>query len=213
MPATTSPRMLANRGANGIDGTVSTAFGVAAASGGPAVLLIGDVALAHDIGGLLAARRLELAITIVLVNNDGGGIFHFLPVAGEQDVYEEHVATPHGLDFDFAHAARPVRLRVDQRVEARQRSRLIGGQRRRSRGSANARSSRCAPTDQSRPTVMELPTDTVSSREAVPWLGSLSLAAVLRSSPRPRLIAISPVRAISIRPNGRTSRSKASIFS
>jgi 2-succinyl-5-enolpyruvyl-6-hydroxy-3-cyclohexene-1-carboxylate synthase len=97
------PRVLSNRGANGIDGTVSTAFGAAAAMGAPVVLLIGDVALAHDIGGLMAARRLELPLTIVLLNNDGGGIFHFLPVSGERDAFEEHVATPHGLDF--AHAA------------------------------------------------------------------------------------------------------------
>jgi 2-succinyl-5-enolpyruvyl-6-hydroxy-3-cyclohexene-1-carboxylate synthase len=96
------PRVLANRGANGIDGTVSSAFGVVAATGKPVVLLIGDVALAHDIGGLLAARRLELPLTIVLLNNDGGGIFHFLPVAtaeGTAPIFEEHVATPHGLDF------------------------------------------------------------------------------------------------------------------
>jgi 2-succinyl-5-enolpyruvyl-6-hydroxy-3-cyclohexene-1-carboxylate synthase len=97
------PRVLSNRGANGIDGTVSSAFGAAAAGHGPVVLLIGDVALAHDIGGLLAARRLGLPLTIVLLNNDGGGIFHFLPVSGETDAFEEHVATPHGLDF--AHAA------------------------------------------------------------------------------------------------------------
>jgi 2-succinyl-5-enolpyruvyl-6-hydroxy-3-cyclohexene-1-carboxylate synthase len=98
-----SPRVLSNRGANGIDGTVSSAFGVAAATGSrPVVLLVGDVALAHDIGGLLAGRRLELALTIVLLNNDGGGIFHFLPVARETDAFEEHVATPHGLDFSHA---------------------------------------------------------------------------------------------------------------
>ncbi|MCW3066183.1 MAG: 2-succinyl-6-hydroxy-2,4-cyclohexadiene-carboxylic acid synthase/2-oxoglutarate decarboxylase [Solirubrobacterales bacterium] len=99
------PRVLSNRGANGIDGTVSTAFGVAATATPEerTVLLIGDVALAHDIGGLLAARRLSLDLTIVLLNNDGGGIFHFLPVAGETDAFEQHVATPHGLDF--AHAA------------------------------------------------------------------------------------------------------------
>jgi 2-succinyl-5-enolpyruvyl-6-hydroxy-3-cyclohexene-1-carboxylate synthase len=96
------PRTLSNRGANGIDGTVSAAFGTAAAAGGPVVLLAGDVALAHDIGGLLANRRLDLAMTIVLLNNDGGGIFHFLPVAGETDAFEEHVATPHGLDFSRA---------------------------------------------------------------------------------------------------------------
>ncbi|HEY7074682.1 MAG TPA: 2-succinyl-5-enolpyruvyl-6-hydroxy-3-cyclohexene-1-carboxylic-acid synthase [Solirubrobacteraceae bacterium] len=95
------PRVLSNRGANGIDGTISTAFGVAAASDGPVVALIGDVALAHDIGGLLAARRAKLVI--VLLHNDGGGIFDFLPVSREGDDYVEHVATPHGLDF--AHAA------------------------------------------------------------------------------------------------------------
>jgi 2-succinyl-5-enolpyruvyl-6-hydroxy-3-cyclohexene-1-carboxylate synthase len=96
------PRALANRGANGIDGTVSAAFGVAAASDGPVVLLIGDVALAHDIGGLLASRRCGLAITIVLLNNDGGGIFHFLPVASQGEAFEEHIATPPGLDFGRA---------------------------------------------------------------------------------------------------------------
>jgi 2-succinyl-5-enolpyruvyl-6-hydroxy-3-cyclohexene-1-carboxylate synthase len=98
-----APRVLCNRGANGIDGTVSSAFGAAAVAVGPVVLLIGDVALAHDLGGLLAARRLGLKLTIVLIDNDGGGIFEFLPVAGERDVFEQHVATPHGLDF--AHAA------------------------------------------------------------------------------------------------------------
>jgi 2-succinyl-5-enolpyruvyl-6-hydroxy-3-cyclohexene-1-carboxylate synthase len=95
-----APRILSNRGANGIDGTVAAALGAAAApDAGPVVLHIGDVALAYDLGALLSARRLGLDLTIVLVNNDGGGIFHFLPVAGEADAFEEHVATPHGLDF------------------------------------------------------------------------------------------------------------------
>jgi 2-succinyl-5-enolpyruvyl-6-hydroxy-3-cyclohexene-1-carboxylate synthase len=98
-----APRVLCNRGANGIDGTVSSAFGAAAVCDGPLVLLIGDVALAYDVGGLLAARRTGVSMTIVLLNNDGGGIFEFLPVAGERDAFEEHIATPHGLDF--AHAA------------------------------------------------------------------------------------------------------------
>jgi 2-succinyl-5-enolpyruvyl-6-hydroxy-3-cyclohexene-1-carboxylate synthase len=105
------PRVLCNRGANGIDGTVSSAFGAAAAGKGPTVLLIGDVALAYDVGGLIAARRLELDLTIVLVNNGGGGIFDFLPVAGapmarggdaEEDIYTRHIATPTGLDFAVA---------------------------------------------------------------------------------------------------------------
>lgn len=102
-------RVLCNRGANGIDGTVSSAFGAAAASKGPVVLLIGDVTLAHDIGGLLAARRLGLSLTIVLLDNAGGGIFDFLPVArtatgAAQDTYTQHIATPTGLDFARAAA-------------------------------------------------------------------------------------------------------------
>lgn len=117
------PRVLCNRGANGIDGTVSSAFGAAAAGQDPVVLLIGDVALAHDIGGLLAARRLDLKLTIVLLDNHGGGIFDFLPVArartvrepepeaqssdrttnaDRQDLYTRHIATPTGLDFTHA---------------------------------------------------------------------------------------------------------------
>jgi 2-succinyl-5-enolpyruvyl-6-hydroxy-3-cyclohexene-1-carboxylate synthase len=98
------PRVLAHRGANGIDGTVAGAFGAAAASDGPVVLHIGDVALTHDLGALLSAPRLKIGITIVLVDNDGGGIFDFLPVATQTDAYEEHVATPTGLDFARAAA-------------------------------------------------------------------------------------------------------------
>jgi len=103
------PRVLCNRGANGIDGTVSSAFGAAADADGPVVLLIGDVALAHDIGGLLAAKRLDLKLTIVLVDNGGGGIFDFLPVsrtpmAAEYDIYARHIATPTSLDFGKAAA-------------------------------------------------------------------------------------------------------------
>ncbi|HWX74783.1 MAG TPA: thiamine pyrophosphate-binding protein, partial [Solirubrobacteraceae bacterium] len=101
------PRVISNRGANGIDGTVSSAFGVAAHEPGPVLLLIGDVALAHDIGGLLCARRLELSLTIVLLENRGGGIFDLLPVsrapmALTDHRYEEHIATPTGLDFAAA---------------------------------------------------------------------------------------------------------------
>ena len=101
------PRVLCNRGANGIDGTISSAFGASASDQGPVVLLIGDVAFAHDLGGLLAARRLNLKLTIVLLNNGGGGIFDFLAVSGSQaalkgDLYTTHIATPTGLDFSLA---------------------------------------------------------------------------------------------------------------
>ncbi|MCD6728015.1 MAG: 2-succinyl-5-enolpyruvyl-6-hydroxy-3-cyclohexene-1-carboxylic-acid synthase [Solirubrobacteraceae bacterium] len=92
------PRVLANRGANGIDGTIATAYGVAAASEGPVVLLLGDVTFAHDVGSLLTARRSAIPLTIVLLDNGGGGIFDFLPVSTERDAFETHVATPTGLD-------------------------------------------------------------------------------------------------------------------
>ncbi len=97
------PRVLCNRGANGIDGTVASALGVAATGPGPTVLLIGDVALAHDLGALASLVRRPLPLTIVLVNNDGGGIFDFLAVARspavEPHLYAEHVSAPSGLDF------------------------------------------------------------------------------------------------------------------
>ena len=94
------PLVLCNRGANGIDGTLSSAFGAAAARSGGTYALIGDVAFAHDVGGLLAARRLGLSLTIVLLDNGGGAIFDLLPIATATAIFEEHVATPTGLDFE-----------------------------------------------------------------------------------------------------------------
>lgn len=90
-------RLIGNRGANGIDGVVSSALG-SAAGGTPTVAHVGDLSLLHDIGALATAQRLDLAITIVVVNNDGGGIFHFLPQAGHVH-FERHFGTPHGLSF------------------------------------------------------------------------------------------------------------------
>ncbi len=95
-------RVLFNRGANGIDGVVSSAGGAAAALGGRVVLVIGDVALLHDINALLAAHRYDLDLKVVLLNDDGGGIFSFLPVAAHTDVFEPLVAMPHGCDFGDA---------------------------------------------------------------------------------------------------------------
>ena len=71
-------RPLSNRGANGIDGVVSTALGAAAAGVGPVALVVGDVSFLHDLNALVAARLHGLSATIVLVDNDGGGIFSFL---------------------------------------------------------------------------------------------------------------------------------------
>jgi 2-succinyl-5-enolpyruvyl-6-hydroxy-3-cyclohexene-1-carboxylate synthase len=96
-----------NRGANGIDGVVSTALGAAAVSDGPVALVVGDVSFLHDLNALLAAKLHGLSATIVLLNNDGGGIFSFLPQAqpgepiegsGLPEHYEELFGTPHGVD-------------------------------------------------------------------------------------------------------------------
>ncbi|MEA2396585.1 MAG: 2-succinyl-5-enolpyruvyl-6-hydroxy-3-cyclohexene-carboxylate synthase, partial [Thermoleophilaceae bacterium] len=102
MPRTAKPlTVLANRGANGIDGTASSAAGAALGLGARTFLLTGELALQHDLGGLLAARRLGVELTVVCANNGGGGIFDFLPVAGAADsaAYEEHIATPSGIDL------------------------------------------------------------------------------------------------------------------
>jgi 2-succinyl-5-enolpyruvyl-6-hydroxy-3-cyclohexene-1-carboxylate synthase len=98
----TALRFLANRGANGIDGVVSSAVGAALASAGPCTLLTGELALLHDVSGLIAARRLGAELTIVCVNNGGGGIFDFLPVAetAAVDDYERLIATPHEIDLE-----------------------------------------------------------------------------------------------------------------
>ena len=95
-------RFLANRGASGIDGVVSTALGVSSVSSGPCVLVIGDLSLYHDMNGLLAAKRHGLQVTIVLLHNDGGGIFSFLPQAETVESFEDLFGTPHGLDFRHA---------------------------------------------------------------------------------------------------------------
>ncbi len=94
-----SIQFLANRGANGIDGVVSSALGASAAAEGPVVLVIGDLSFYHDSNGLLAAKRHGLNLTIVLLNNDGGGIFSFLPQASDPEHFETLFGTPHGLDF------------------------------------------------------------------------------------------------------------------
>lgn len=93
-----------NRGANGIDGVVSSALGHAAAGAGPVALLIGDLSFFHDLNGLWAAARHGLDLTVLLVNNAGSAIFHYLPQAAHRHVFEEWFGTP--SDVDFAAAAR-----------------------------------------------------------------------------------------------------------
>lgn len=92
----------ANRGANGIDGVVSTAFGIQAANKRPGYLLIGDLALLHDMNGLLASKLQAADMTVVVMNNDGGGIFSYLPQSKEERYYEELFGTPTGIQFKAA---------------------------------------------------------------------------------------------------------------
>ncbi len=98
-PRPTRLTVAGNRGANGIDGLVSTALGMVAGGARPLVMALGDLSLLHDANGLIAARLHRLSATILLINNDGGGIFSFLPQASETDQFEQLFGTPHGTDF------------------------------------------------------------------------------------------------------------------
>lgn len=91
-------RLCFNRGANGIDGTLSTAFGLACLDR-PVVLLTGDLSFLHDSNALLLRRHLQSSLTILLINNHGGGIFEHLPVASLSSLFEEFFATPQDVDF------------------------------------------------------------------------------------------------------------------
>jgi 2-succinyl-5-enolpyruvyl-6-hydroxy-3-cyclohexene-1-carboxylate synthase len=97
-------RLMGNRGANGIDGVVSSALGASAGARQhePTILVLGDLSFLHDLNGLLAARLHQLHLTIVLINNDGGGIFSFLPQTAYPEHFEQLFGTPTGLDFRLA---------------------------------------------------------------------------------------------------------------
>ncbi|MDF0728392.1 2-succinyl-5-enolpyruvyl-6-hydroxy-3-cyclohexene-1-carboxylic-acid synthase [Cytobacillus sp. S13-E01] len=97
-------KVMANRGANGIDGVVSTALGVCTTSDSPLVLVIGDLSFYHDLNGLLAAKQHRISITIVLINNEGGGIFSFLPQAKEETHFETLFGTP--IELDYKHVVK-----------------------------------------------------------------------------------------------------------
>ncbi|HLS09692.1 2-succinyl-5-enolpyruvyl-6-hydroxy-3-cyclohexene-1-carboxylic-acid synthase [Lentibacillus sp.] len=100
MTTSKSVEVLANRGANGIDGMVSSGMG-AAAAGGPVTLVLGDLSFFHDMNGLLAAKHHGLNVTILVVNNNGGGIFSFLPQVNHEAHFEALFGTP--LDIEFKH--------------------------------------------------------------------------------------------------------------
>lgn len=119
-PNSASLRVFANRGASGIDGTISSALGAAAATNLPLVLVTGDLAFYHDLNGLLALQRCGVKATIVLINNNGGGIFHRLPIANFDPPFTDLFVTPHGLNFEpaarmFGAAYLPARTRPEFR--------------------------------------------------------------------------------------------------
>ncbi len=92
--------VFANRGASGIDGIISSAAGVATASKKPTLLLIGDVAFLHDTNGLMLLKNLKTPLLIVVVNNCGGGIFHFLPIGQETEIVTPYLDTPHNVKIE-----------------------------------------------------------------------------------------------------------------
>ncbi|MDG5776353.1 2-succinyl-5-enolpyruvyl-6-hydroxy-3-cyclohexene-1-carboxylic-acid synthase [Haloarculaceae archaeon H-GB2-1] len=99
-PRSADLTVLGNRGASGIDGITSTALGAGSATDDPLVLVTGDLAYYHDMNGLLSVARCGVDATIVLVNNDGGGIFHQLPIEQFDPPFTGQFKTPHGLDFE-----------------------------------------------------------------------------------------------------------------
>jgi 2-succinyl-5-enolpyruvyl-6-hydroxy-3-cyclohexene-1-carboxylate synthase len=113
LPATDADALfLSNRGANGIDGLISSGIGAAHATGRPTTIVTGDLGLLHDLGGLAALRDVSVPVRIVVIDNDGGGIFHFLPQeqALDAEEFESLLGTPRGVDvakaaalFDLPH--------------------------------------------------------------------------------------------------------------
>ena len=99
-PRTAAVSVFGNRGVSGIDGIVSTALGAGSAVDDSLVLVLGDLAFYHDMNGLLALDRCGVDATIVLVDNNGGGIFHMLPIAEFDPPFTEQFQTPHGLEFE-----------------------------------------------------------------------------------------------------------------
>lgn len=116
-PREAGPPIFGNRGASGIDGIVSTAAGVAAGTGRRTVVLLGDLAFLHDANGLLAVREADVELVFVLVNNDGGGIFHMLPIREHEPPFTRLFATPHGLDLSHLSALHGLpHLRVESQA-------------------------------------------------------------------------------------------------
>ena len=119
-PSTTNITALGNRGVSGIDGIVSSALGAGSATTDDLTLVVGDLALYHDTNGLLAIGRCDVDATVVTINNDGGGIFHALPVESFDPPFTAAFKTPHGIAFEPVAALHGLEYaRIDARPAAR----------------------------------------------------------------------------------------------
>lgn len=118
-PTTVNVTALGNRGVSGIDGIVSSALGAGAGTTDDLTLVLGDLALYHDANGLLAVDRCDVDATVVVLNNDGGGIFHQLPIEAFEPPFTESFKTPHGLEFEPLSELHGLEYaRIDARPEA-----------------------------------------------------------------------------------------------
>ncbi|MBI4897519.1 MAG: 2-succinyl-5-enolpyruvyl-6-hydroxy-3-cyclohexene-1-carboxylic-acid synthase [Actinobacteria bacterium] len=127
-PARDDVRFLSNRGANGIDGVLSSALGAKAPWGcDHVILLTGDLALLYDINALAVAARHEIPITIVCVDNDGGGIFSFLPIAKHPGHFEDKIAAPSGVDLESVVKAFGAEYSAPENVEQLQSAAMRSG--------------------------------------------------------------------------------------
>jgi len=113
--------ILGNRGASGIDGNIATLAGAALGAGRPVIGLLGDLAVLHDLNSLVLLR--DLPVTLLVINNDGGGIFRFLPLEIDAETRERFWETPHGMDF--RHAAAQFGLEYHRAVNATELTSLL----------------------------------------------------------------------------------------
>ncbi|MGP9764252.1 2-succinyl-5-enolpyruvyl-6-hydroxy-3-cyclohexene-1-carboxylic-acid synthase [Halomonas sp. AOP13-D3-9] len=95
-------RVLANRGASGIDGLIATAYGVSCTCSAPTTIVLGDTSALHDLNSLALLKQAAQPLVVVILNNDGGSIFHMLPVPKEGELLERYYRQPHGLNFEYA---------------------------------------------------------------------------------------------------------------
>jgi 2-succinyl-5-enolpyruvyl-6-hydroxy-3-cyclohexene-1-carboxylate synthase len=99
-----SPRVGANRGTSGIEGTIASATGFAVGLQAPVTAIVGDLSSLHDLNSFALLQHNSQPVIVVIINNDGGGIFSFLPIAKSTDIFDTYFGTPHGLDFQHAAA-------------------------------------------------------------------------------------------------------------